>query len=83
MVSGRLRRLEKYSDHSVVALEFAEVAFTGRRARFFAALEKIASPPGLERIEKIPTPHLLSVGTLSVSGARIPEGLRLIWKTMP
>ena len=81
--SQRLRRLEKYSDHSLVALGFAEVAFTGRRARFFAAMEKIASPPGLERIEKIPTPHVLSVGTLSVPGARLPEGLRLIWKTMP
>ena len=66
LVSGRLRRLEKYTDESpyfVVGLEFSEVNFPGNRARFFAELEQITSPAGLARIAKMPTPHLPILGT--------------------
>jgi hypothetical protein len=85
LVSGRLRRLERYTDpepYFVVGLEFSEVAFSGHRARFFAAMEKIGATAGVGRIEKIPTPNLLGVGTLSVGGGLLPAGLRLSWKTL-
>lgn len=54
LVSGRLRRLEKYTDESpyfVVGLEFSEVDFPGNRARFFAELQQI-TPPGLRMVWK-------------------------------
>ena len=88
LVTGRLRRLEKYTDESpyfVVGLEFTEVAFPGSRARFFAELQQIAAPSGLERIAKAPAPHLPGVGAVSVRGGglRLAAGLRMVWRTTP
>ena len=87
-VSGRLRRLEKYTDESpyfVVGLEYTEMDFPGNRARFFAELQQINAPSGLERIAKISTPHLPGVGTVSVRGGglRLAAGLRMVWRTTP
>jgi hypothetical protein len=86
LVTGRLRRLEKYTDESpyfVVGLEFTEVKFPGNRARFFAELQQIAAPSGPERITKMPIPHLPGVGTVSVRGGglRLAAGLRMVWRT--
>jgi hypothetical protein len=87
LVTGRLRRLEKYTDEStyfVVGLELTEIDFPGNRARFFAELQQTTAPSGLERIAKMPTPHLPGVGTVSVRGGglRLAAGLRMVWKTM-
>ena len=87
LVSGRLRRLEKYTDESpyfVVGLEFSEVDFPGNRVRFFAELQQIAPPAGRERIAKMPSSHLPGVGTVSVRGGalRLAAGLHMVWKTM-
>ncbi len=86
IISGRLRRLEKYTDDSayfVVGLEFSELDFPGNRARFFAELQQITPPAGTERIAKMPTPRLPGVGTFSVTGngLRLAAGLRMVWKT--
>ena len=86
LVSGRLRRLEKYTDESpyfVVGLEFSEVDFPGNRARFFAELQQVTPAAGLERIAKMPSSHLPGVGTVSVRGGglRLAAGLRMVWKT--
>jgi hypothetical protein len=85
-VSGRLRRLEKYTDESpyfVVGLEFTQVDFPGSRARFFAELQQIAAPSGLERIARMPTSQLPGVGAVSVRGGelRLAAGLRMVWRT--
>ena len=86
LVSGRLRRLEKYTGESpyfVVGLEFTELDFPGNRARFFAELQQITTPSGLQRIAKMATPHLPGVGTFSVRGGglRLAAGLRMVWRT--
>jgi hypothetical protein len=86
LVTGRLRRLEKYTGESpyfVVGLEFTELDFPGNRARFFAELQQITTPSGLQRIAKMATPHLPGVGTFSVRGGglRLAAGLRMVWRT--
>ena len=85
LVSGRIRRLERYVDESpyyVVGLEFLEVDFPGNRARFFAEMDRVTS--AFEGIGKAPTAHLPGVGTFAVRGGglRLPADLRMLWKTV-
>jgi hypothetical protein len=88
LVSGRLRRLEKYAEEQpyfVVGLEFTEVDFPGNRARFFADLQQVAAASGSERIARMATSHLPGVGVLWVRGGglRLAAGLRMVWRTTP
>jgi hypothetical protein len=93
LVSGRLRRLERHLEgwpYVLARLEFTEIEFEGKTARFFAELEKIVPPPGSEGIKRVATKDvpgiggLPGVGTISVTGNRmlLPAGTRMIWKTL-
>lgn len=93
LVSGRLRRLEQHLEgwpYVLARLEFTEIEFEGKTARFLAELEKVIPGPGAERIKRVVTKEvpgiggLPGVGTLSVPGNRmlLPAGTRMIWKTM-
>jgi len=93
LVSGRLRRLEQHPEgwpYVLARLEFTEIQFEGKTARFFAEFEKIVPPPGSDGIKRVATKDLPGiggipgVGTVSVVGNRmvLPAGTRMIWKTL-
>jgi len=93
LVSGRLRRLEQHLEgwpYVLVRLEFTEIEFEGKTARFFAELEKVVPMPGAERIKRVATKDvpgiggLPGVGTVTVAGNRmlLPAGTKLVWKTL-
>jgi hypothetical protein len=88
-LSGRVRSLAQHSDgtaRSVVDLEWTQIEFGGKRARFFAVLQKVAAPGGTQRLRVGPAAIPLP-GVGSVSGAgdrlRLPAGTKMIWKTIP
>jgi hypothetical protein len=79
LLKGRIRRLEKYSaptPHFIVGLEFSELEFDGRHARFFGQLKRIAPVPGLSSAP--------SVATFFIQGTRfrLPQGLQMLWQTI-
>jgi hypothetical protein len=93
LVSGRLRRLEQHLEgwpYVLARLEFTQIEFEGKSARFFAELEKIIPLPGSEGIKRVATRDLPGVGglpgvgTVSVVGNRmiLRAGTRMIWKTL-
>ncbi len=93
LVSGRVRRIEQHLEgwpYVLVRLEFTEIEFEGKTARFFAELEKVFPMAGAERVKRVATKEvpgiggLPGVGTLSVSGNRmvLPAGWRTVWKTL-
>lgn len=93
LVSGRLRRLEQHLEgwpYVAARLEFTEIQFEGKTARFFAELEKIIPPPGSEGIKRVATKDLPGigglpgVGTVSQMGNHLllPAGTRMVWKTL-
>ncbi len=92
LVSGRLRRIEQHLEgwpYVLAKLEFTQIEFEGKTARFFAQFEKIIPQPGSEGIKRVATKDLPGfgglpgIGTLSVTGNRmvLPAGTRMIWKT--
>jgi hypothetical protein len=94
LVTGRLRRIEQHLEGSpcvIARLEFTEIEFEGKTARFYAELEKIVPSIGGEKVRRVTTKELPGigalpgVGTLSVPGNRmvLPPGLRMVWKTLP
>lgn len=79
LLKGRIRRLEKYSaptPHFIVGLEFSELEFDGRHARFFGQLKRIAPVPGLSSAP--------GVATFFIQGThfRLPQGLQMLWQTI-
>ena len=50
VLRGRIRRLERYSiptEHYIVGLEFTDLEFPGRHARFFGEMDYVDHVPGL------------------------------------
>jgi hypothetical protein len=93
LVSGRIRRLEQHLEgwpYVVARLEFTQIEFEGKSARFFAELEKIIPVPELPTIKRVATKDLPGVGglpgigTVSAMGNRLvlPAGTRMIWRTL-
>ena len=98
VVSGRLRRMEIHKEgwpYVLAGLEFTQIEFEGKQARFFAELEKVILPPGAEgpkragiRITGGPKVNdardLPGVGVVSAMGSslRLPHGTRMLWKTI-
>ncbi len=93
LVSGRIRRLEQHLEgwpFVVARLEFTEIQFAGKTARFFAELEKVTPPPGTQGIKRVAVKvlpgigSLPGVGTISQMGNRmqLPPGMLMIWKTL-
>ena len=93
LVSGRLRRLEQHLEgwpYVLARLEFTEIEFEGKTARFFAELEKLIPPHGSEGIKRVATKDLPGigalpgVGTLSTRSNRmiLPVGTRMVWRTL-
>ncbi len=65
-LTGRIRRLEKYSTpvkHFIVALEFRELTFADKRARFLGELEEIGPLAGLSRQLSLSNERTQSLGT--------------------
>ena len=93
VVLGRVRALERHLEgwpYVLAKLEFTEIEFEGKTARFFASFEKIIPPPGSEGIKRIAgsgpqgMTGLPAVGTVSAPGNRmvLPAGLKMVWKTL-
>ena len=87
MVSGRLRRMEVHQEgwpYVLAGLEFTQIEFQGKQARFFAELEKLILPPGAEGPRKVDARDLPGVGVVSARGNsfRLPKGTRMLWKTI-
>jgi len=87
VVSGRVRMLRKDSGGYVVGMEFTDLTFEGKRARFIAKLvsidsryaKQIRSTSGAD----VP-PDASGVGTFFVDGhqAELPKGMAMEWKTL-
>jgi hypothetical protein len=80
LLKGRIRRLEKYSapaPHFIVGLEFSELEFDGRSARFFGQLKRVAPVPGLSSAPG-PATFFFMQGTRF----RLPQGLQMLWQTI-
>ena len=80
LLKGRIRRLEKYSTptpHFIVGLEFSELEFDGRSARFFGQLKRVAPVPGLNSAPG-PATFFFMQGTRF----RLPQGLQMLWQTI-
>jgi hypothetical protein len=93
LVSGRLRRVEQHLEgfpYVLVRLEFTQIEFEGKTARFFAELEKIIPVPGSQAVKRVATKELPGVGglpgvgTISAMGNRLVllAGTQMIWKTL-
>jgi hypothetical protein len=87
VITGRLRRLELHKEgwpFVQVGLEFIQIEFEGKQTRFFAELEKIMLPAGAEGPKRVESKDLPGVGMVTAMGnkLRLPEGTRMIWKTI-
>jgi hypothetical protein len=77
-LTGRIRRLEKYPtpvEHFIVALEFRELTFADKRARFLGELEEIGPLAGLSRKLSLPSTRTQSVWRDKVGTATTRESL--------
>jgi hypothetical protein len=88
VVTGRIRRMEVHKEgwpYVLAGLEFTMVGFNGKEARFFANLEKLVLPPGVQGPKRVTAHDLPGVGVISAPGnhLRLPKGTRMVWKTVP
>ena len=88
-----MRRIEKHLEgwpYVLVMLEFTQIEFEGKNARFFAVLDKVVPTPGAQAIKRVAAKEtsgaglLPGIGTLSVLGNKmvLPAGTRMVWKTL-
>lgn len=96
-LTGRIRRLEKrvgaltvtargpQADLYLVGLEFSQLAFSNKRAKFFGEMVGMGSIPGVgSRQSTVAEPDKLTgVGLILVraSQLRLPSGFRMEWRT--
>ena len=87
VVSGRIRMLRKDSGGYAVALEFTDLTFEGKRARFIAKLVSVDSHLARQLRSSsgadVP-PDASGIGTFFVDGhrAELPKGMAMEWKTL-
>lgn len=100
VVRGRIRRLERSvegSPHFVVGLEFSDLEFADKRARFFGRLESAQEIAGLRwflarstgiantsQTASFYPQEVPGVGTFFMTGDRfrLPAGMRMVWRTI-
>lgn len=83
-VRGRLRGIEKQAGPPVqfaVGIEFIELEFSGKRARFFGDLKRVeGSVNGLRRITRSSIPGTTTL-IFEGSSFRLPQGTVMLWTT--
>ncbi len=87
VITGRLRRLEVHKEgwpYVLAGLEFIQIEFENKQARFFAELDRVILPPGVTGPKRVASKELPGVGMLTAAGNRLvlPAGTRMIWKTL-
>jgi hypothetical protein len=100
VVRGRIRRLERSVEgapHFVVGLEFSDLEFADKRARFLGRLESAQEIAGLKwslakstriantgQTENLYPREIPGVGTFFMTGDRfrLPAGMRMVWRTI-
>ena len=83
-VRGRLRGIEKQAGppvQSAVRIEFIELEFSGKRARFFGDLKRVeGSVNGFRRITRSSIPGTTTL-IFEGSSFRVPQGTVMLWTT--
>jgi hypothetical protein len=94
-VHGRIRRMERHTDggaYFIVAVEFTELESAGGRYRFYADLQDLDRPEGVEWAlrkgngnvtETTYLTDLPGVGSFFVRSSKVglPKGFRMVWRT--
>jgi len=96
LITGRLRRMEKYSDPSpyfLVGIEFDDIEFPAHHARFFGTFKSLESEvsgfswfvsfASSTRRETEHLPDVPGIGLFFMQGAafQLPRGMRMVWQT--